>query len=89
MRDNRLRIDLVKLFRQIIDQLADSEDSDLLRRWLDQQHGRPRIVEINLESVRPEPGSEPFCPRCGYETVETKGNRAYCHTCGLSWKVEG
>ncbi len=58
MSANRLRIDLVKLIRQTIDQLAGSAGQELLRRWLEQAHEQPQIIEFDLESVQPEPGTE-------------------------------
>lgn len=87
MSANRLRIDLVKLIRQTVDQLAGSAGNELLRRWLEQAHEQPQIIEFDLGSVQPEPGTESFCPRCGYETIEVHGNQALCRTCGLRWKI--
>lgn len=87
MSDSRLKIDLVKLIRQAIGQLVDTESKELLTRWLEQPHEPPPIIEVDPNSVRPEPGVEPFCPRCGYETVELHGHQAFCRTCGLRWNT--
>ncbi len=88
MSGNRVKLDLVKLIQQAVPQLPDEEDRALLSRWLAQQAGQERIVEIDLEAVQPEPGEDEFCLRCGYQTIVVKGDQAYCRTCGFSWVVK-